>query len=81
MKTSQEFINEINNFLIEEFEIEGSIAPDMSITEALDLDSLDLIDLVVVIEEQFGVKIEGEDFAFLKTMDDFYNHIYSQKAA
>jgi|TARA_B110000503_G_C7171021_1_gene424296 acyl carrier protein len=79
--TEQDFISDLNKFLIEEFEIEGDILPEMSIMEALDLDSLDLIDLVVVIEQKYGVKVEGEDFATIKTMDNFYKHIHKQMAA
>lgn len=82
MKTvSQEFVTELNAFLSEEFEVESAIMPDMTIMEALELDSLDLIDLVVAIEQKYGVKVQGEDFAIIKTMDDFYSHIYTRIAA
>jgi acyl carrier protein len=79
--TEQDFISDLNKFLIEEFEIEGDILPEMSIMEALYLDSLDLIDLVVVIEQKYGIKVEGEDFATIKTMDNFYKDIHKQMAA
>jgi acyl carrier protein len=43
--------------------------------EALDLDSLDYVDLVVLIDENFGFKTTSEDFQTITTFDDFYNFI------
>ena len=46
-----------NEVLVEEFEIEESkITDDADFRETLDLDSLDYVDLVVFIEENFKVK-------------------------
>ena len=73
-----QFTIEINDYLANEFEIEGQIAPEMTITEALDLDSLDLLDLVVAVEQKYGVKINGDDFHTIKTMNDFHTHVFSK---
>lgn len=78
MKKS-ELIETINGFLIEEFEVEASkIIPESNLKDALDLDSLDYVDLVVVIESNFGVKITGEDFKTIETLQDFYDFICSK---
>jgi acyl carrier protein len=51
-------IEKINGFLIEEFEVEpGKITSEANLRETLQLDSLDYIDLVVVIESHFGFKV------------------------
>lgn len=69
-------------FLSEEFEVEPStITPDAPLKETLALDSLDYVDLVVVIEENFGFKVKGEDFMRLVTFKDFYDHIEAQVTA
>ncbi|RSK41369.1 acyl carrier protein [Mangrovimonas spongiae] len=69
-------IEKINNFLVEEFEVEkDDIAPEADLKETLELDSLDFVDLVVAIESNFGVKLVGEDFVNVKTLQDFYNLI------
>ena len=61
-------------FLSIEFEIDREkILPESNLRETLALDSLDYIDLVVVIEENFGLKFNGEDFVKVVTFDDFYN--------
>ena len=83
--TKDLIISKINEFLVEEFEVEaGKIVPDANMRETLDLDSLDYVDLVVVIESNFGFKVVGEDFINIHTFQDFYDYCYqkvSQKDA
>ena len=76
----EELIEIINEFLVEEFEVDASvIVPDAPLKETLDLDSLDYVDLVVVIESNFGFKVKGEDFIDLQTFQDFYDYIEARK--
>jgi len=61
-------------FLSEEFEINPQeIIPENNLKETLDLDSLDYVDLVVVIEENLGFQPTREDFEQVVSFDDFYN--------
>lgn len=74
--TEPEIVERVNSFLAEEFEVDASIiTPAGSLKETLDLDSLDYVDLVVVIESNFGFKVKGEDFVGIKTFQDFYNYV------
>ena len=69
----------LNNILIDEFEVDPSvISEEKNIKESLDLDSLDYVDLVVIIESNFGVKLVKEDFQNIITFEDFYT-IVEQK--
>jgi acyl carrier protein len=69
-------IEKINGFLVEEFEVEPSkITADANLRETLELDSLDYIDLVVVIESNFGFKVKPEDFASIVTFQNFYDYV------
>ncbi|WP_418508953.1 acyl carrier protein [Corallibacter sp.] len=69
-------IEKINNFLIDEFEVEeDDISPEANLKETLELDSLDFVDLVVAVESNFGVKLVGEDFVNVVSLQDFYNLI------
>jgi acyl carrier protein len=69
-------IDKINNFLIDEFEVEAKdVLPEANLKETLELDSLDFVDLVVSIETNFGVKVIGEDFINVVTLQDFYDLI------
>jgi len=68
-------------FLSEEFEVDPStITPEAPMKETLALDSLDYVDLVVVIEQNFGMKMKGEQFMKLVTFSDFYDHIEEELA-
>jgi acyl carrier protein len=72
----QEIIDRINTFLEEDFEADpAGLIPDASLKHALDLDSLDYIDLVVAIEHHFGFKVKPEDFQTMHTLNDFYNYV------
>jgi acyl carrier protein len=74
--TEIEIVDRVNEFLAEEFEVDPAvISPEGSLKETLDLDSLDYVDLVVVVESNFGFKVKGEDFVGIKTFQDFYNYV------
>ncbi len=75
----EEVVNKINDFLVEEFEVEADvISPDASLKETLQLDSLDYVDLVVIIESNFGFKVKPEDFAGIATFNDFYDYVLNR---
>ncbi|UXP30763.1 phosphopantetheine-binding protein [Reichenbachiella agarivorans] len=75
----EEVVETVNGFLAEEFEVEvESLDPNGILHETLDLDSLDYVDLVVVIESHFGFKVTGEDFKSISTLNDFYDFIVSK---
>jgi len=74
-----EIIEKINHFLVEEFEVEPElITPDANLRETLQLDSLDYIDLVVVIESNFGFKVKAEDFTGIVTFQNFYDYVINK---
>ena len=77
----EEIISTTKRFLSEEFEVdENTILPDNNLQKTLDLDSLDYVDLVVVIEENLGFKPTADDFKSIDSFDDFYN-LVEQKLA
>lgn len=76
---NEEIIEKINDFLVEEFEVEpNKITPDANLKETLGLDSLDYIDLVVVIESNFAFKVKPEDFVNIITFQNFYDYVSSK---
>ncbi len=77
--TKDEIIEKSNSFFIDEFEVDGSkITLNANLRETLDLDSLDYVDLVVVIESNFGFKVKGEDFLNIHTFNDFYEYCFNK---
>jgi acyl carrier protein len=74
--TKEVIIEKINDFLIDEFEVEpDDIAPEANLKDTLELDSLDFVDLVVAVESNFSVKLVGEDFVNVESLQDFYDLI------
>ena len=74
--TQEEIITRINHFLVEEFEVDAEkINPTANLRETLGLDSLDYVDLVVIIESNFGFKVVAEDFIDIHTFQNFYDYV------
>ena len=79
MKQHQPIIDQINGLLSDEFEVDTDLmVPEANIRETLELDSLDYIDLVVVIENNFSFKVKPEDFIRIVSFQDFYTYIISR---
>ena len=77
----EEIIEDTRGFLSEEFEVDKElILPENSLKETLDLDSLDYVDLVVLIEENLNIKITGEDFKEIVTFGDFFSLVQKKLA-
>jgi acyl carrier protein len=76
---NEEIIAKINNFLVEEFEVEASaIDPEAPLKETLELDSLDYVDLVVILEGNFGIKVKQEDFTGIRTFQNLYDYVLAR---
>jgi acyl carrier protein len=79
MKQHEPSIDKINGILSEEFEVDTErMLPGANIRQTLDLDSLDYIDLVVVVENNFSFKVKPEDFIQIISFQDFYTYIISR---
>ncbi len=69
-------IDRVNNLLVEEFEIEQDLlTPEASLKSDLEIDSLDFVDIVVLIDREFGFKPKAEELKAVKTLQDFYDYI------
>ena len=59
---------------------EDEVTMDANIQEDLDADSLDMVDLVMSVEEEFDLKIEDEDVEKIKTVGDIVSFIEAHTA-
>ena len=60
----EQIVSIINDFLINEIEIEENLIKDEALLKQdLDIDSLDFVDIVVIVERNFGFKIKPEEMA------------------
>ena len=79
MMEKDEFVKKINGLLAEEFEVEEYvIEPEQLLMQTLHLDSLDRLDLVVLIEKHFSFKLTGKDFVNFTTFRSFYDYLYDK---
>ena len=66
----------VKQFLIEEFEIDASkLTMAAKMKDDLGIDSLDVADIVVIVEEKFGFLIKAEEMANIITLNDFCTFI------
>ena len=76
MKTREEIIAQVNSLLAEEFEIEESeFAPDANLKETLNLDSINLVDLIALVQFTYKITIPVEDLKKIQTFADLYDYI------
>ncbi len=72
----EEVIEIVNEFLIDEFELEEELlSPDALMKDDLDIESLDFVDIAVVIEQKFAVKVNSDQISKIIRLDDLYNFI------
>ena len=71
-----EIYAKVDAFLVDELEIdESKIAEDARLKEDLGIDSLEVVDVIVLVEQEFGFKMRPEQFRELKTYGQFCEFI------
>src|ERR1700747_551071 len=56
------------------------VTPEASFIEDLGADSLDIVELVMALEEQYGIEISDEDAEKIRTVKDVVNYIEAHKS-
>ena len=73
-------LERISELIADQLGIDASeITADSRFNEDLNADSLDLFELVMAIEEEYGVEIPSEDLEKLATVNDVIEYIESKK--
>ena len=68
--------DKVKAIILEQFMAdEDAITMQTSFVDDLEADSLDLIELVMALEEEFGLSIEDQDVGAIKTVGDVVNYI------
>ena len=74
--TREEIVKITNQFLVDEIEIDETVLKEeASLKDDLGIDSLDFVDIVVIVEKNFGFKIKDEEMGGVTTLGAFYDYI------
>ena len=74
--TREEIIEQVNSLLAEEFEVEASeFAPEANLKETLNLDSINLVDLIALVQFTYKITIPVEDLKKIQTFTNLYDYI------
>lgn len=66
----------IKHIIVEQLSVdEGEVKPEASFIDDLGADSLDVVELVMALEEEFGLEISDEDAEKLSTVKDAIDYI------
>jgi len=72
----------VKEIIAKELEVEAKqLNPEAKFIEDLGADSLDIVELVMALEEEFGIDIPDEDADKIKTVGDAMNYLKSHAGA
>ncbi len=74
--------DKIKELIVEQFMISNpdEITLATSFVDDLEADSLDIVELIMAVEEEFGITIEDQDVEGIKTIGDVVNYIAEKQA-
>ena len=79
--SEQEVLDKVIQLISERFSVDVlKIIKDTTFQEDLGADSLDVVELVMELEDAFGIQISDEDAEQIVTIGDAVNYIVSQQA-
>ena len=79
MFSSKQIEDEVRKIIVNQLDInEEEVTPDASFTDDLGADSLDLVELVMAMEEQFEIDIPDEDAESITTVRKALEYIDNQ---
>ncbi|WP_223897410.1 acyl carrier protein [Lactobacillus huangpiensis] len=78
--SKEEIFIKIRDILADNFEVDKEkITDETNFTSDLDADSIDLVEFILQLEDEFGAEISDEDAEKLKTVGDAVNYVADHK--
>ena len=74
--SSEEVFDKVKEIIVEQLGVaETAITPDASFIDDLDADSLDIVELIMALEEEFDLEIPDADAEKVVTVNDVVEYI------
>ena len=72
--------DKIKDMIVDQLDVEADeVTMDANIQEDLGADSLDIVDLIMAVEDEFEVKIDDDASEYIKTVGDIVKFIDANK--
>ena len=69
-------LEKVKEILSEQFDVEAdTLTPDTLLVDDLGADSLDVVDLLMSVEDEFDIEVPDEDIMKIKSIGDFVSYI------
>jgi acyl carrier protein len=81
MASSEEIAERVKNIIVEQLGVGlEEVTPEASFIEDLGADSLDIVELIMALEEEYDLEIPDEDAEKIQTVQDVISYIQGRQA-
>lgn len=81
MASSEEIAERIRSIIVEQLGVSmEEVTPEASFIEDLGADSLDIVELIMALEEEYDMEIPDEDAEKIQTVEDVISYVQGKQA-
>lgn len=80
MGSSEEIAERVKSIIVDQLGVSAEeVTPEASFIEDLGADSLDIVELIMALEEEYDMEIPDEDAEKIQTVNDVLSYIQSKQ--